>query len=710
MRANASVASQYTCPMHPQIVTDQRDVCAIGDVVSEPMSPETDDDENIELHDMRKRFFISLILTLPVFIINMLDMNGDRKLSWFDVSAGYWLQLALCTPVVFLCGWTFFQRAWISLKNRSLNMFTLVVVGVSVTYWYSVIVTLVPHVLELADDRQRAGGVYFESAAVITTFVLLGQYLELMSRRRTGLAIEGLLALTPSIASLIRPDGATVAVGIASLNTGDALQIRPGDRIAVDAWLLKAQSTVDESMPTREPALDLEGESEKVIGTVDYGDAFITETETISRDTFLVHIIEMVATAQRSQAPAQRLVDRIATYFVPSIFAIAAVTFLAWFWLGNQPALSFALVNAVAVLIIACPCALGLATPMSIMVATEKGAASGVLIKNAEALQKMSEAVYLVIDKTGTLTEGEPKLVSIVPTADKDEFEILSLAAAMEKQSEHPLARAIVKAASEKTVELINIESFQTVIGKGVRARAAEEHVCLGNESLMLDAGVNIDGQADKVQALRSEGQTVVYLGIDANCVALLGMVDPIRLSANQALRELRADGMKIVMMTGDNERTAHAIAKQLQLDDVRAGLLPQEKANYVKSLRSAGHIVAMAGDGINDALARAGANLGLAMGTGIDIAMNSAGIILVQGDLNGIVRARVLSKSMMRNIQQNLILAFAYNVFAIPLAAGVLYPSLHLLLTPMIASAAMGLSSFSVVANALRLRTLKPL
>jgi len=707
-KTTTSDAIKYTCPMHPQIVRDGPGACPICGMALEPMTPAADG-ENTELNDMRKRFLISLTLTLPVFLIGMLDMNGSLRLPWFGASGSSWLQLALSTPVVFWCGWPFFQRAWASVKNRSLNMFSLVVMGVSVAYWYSVIVMLVPHMMHLSRDTHGAGAVYFESAAVVTTLVLLGQYLELKARNQTGSAIKGLLELTPDIVFLVGDDGTTSQVDIASVKPGDALQVRPGEKIAVDAIVTKGESSVDESMLTGEPAPVLKRQGDKVTaGTVNQTGALIVKAEKVGKDTLLAHIIDMVAAAQRSQAPVQLLVDQIASYFVPVVFVIAALTFFAWLWLGPQPTLPFALMNAVAVLIIACPCALGLATPMSVMVATGKGAASGVLIKNAESLQKLSKAEYLVIDKTGTLTEGKPKLVLIVPTAKFDEPEILSFAAALEKQSEHPLAQAITNAARAKNSKPLTIESFNSLTGKGVQGRVGDKLISLGNESLMRDVSANIDSSQERVQSLRSEGQTVMFLAVDKECVALLGVVDPIRSSAKEALHELEKDGMKIIMLTGDNEKTAQAVAKQVQLKDVRAGLLPQDKADAVKSLCDAGHLVAMAGDGINDAPALAQASIGLAMGTGTDIAMNSAGIVLTKGDLIGIVRARHLSKAMMNNIKQNLILAFAYNVLAIPLAAGILYPSFHLLLNPMIASAAMSLSSVSVILNALRLRTLK--
>lgn len=706
-----AVVGQYTCPMHPQITAGQPGPCPICGMSLEPVSPTAIDEvENVELNDMRKRFFTSLLLALPVFVIGMLDMQGTLKLPGLGDRGANWLQFALSTPVVFWCGWPFFQRAWISLKNRKLNMFTLVVVGVSVAYGYSVIATVAPHLMPvMGSGHHGAGAVYFESAAVITTLVLLGQYLEQKARSRTGSAIKGLLALTPKTALLIRPDGETDEVDIANITPGDTLQIRPGVKIAVDAIIIEGESTVDESMLTGEPLHVLKQPGDKVTaGTVNQTGALVVKAEKVGKDTLLAQIVEMVASAQRSQTPVQNLVDRIATYFVPVVFIIAITTFVAWLSLAPPPALPFALMTAVAVLIIACPCALGLATPMSVMVATGLGAANGVLIKNAESLEKLSKATHLVIDKTGTITEGKPKLVSIVPTANLDDIEILSLASALEKQSEHPLAQAIIEAGRVKKVRPVTIESFLSVTGKGVRALADGKNLYLGNESFMSDVGVDLADHQEQAQALSAEGQTIMYLAVDGKCVALLGAVDSIRASAIHALLKLRADGLKIIMLTGDNERTAQAIAKQVQLDEVQAGLSPQDKAEAVKKLRNAGHVVAMAGDGINDAPALAEANIGLAMGTGTDIAMNSAGIILTKGDLNGIVRARVLSKSMMRNIKQNLFLAFAYNVLAIPLAAGILYPSLNLLLNPMIASAAMSLSSISIIANALRLRLVK--
>lgn len=700
---------RYTCPMHAQIVRNQAGACPICGMALEELAPIGDEQESVEFKNMRRRFWLSLILTFPVFLTGMLGMSETLllKISWLGSSDLSWLQLIFSTPVVFWCGWPFFQRAWASVKNRSPNMFTLVVVGVSVAFAYSAVATIAPYLVPGATDDHGVN-LYFESASVITTLVLLGQYIEQKARSHTGSAIKALFALTPKTTLLIMPNGETVEVDIADIGRGDSIQIRPGDRVPVDAVVIEGESTIDESMLTGEPVPIAKRQGDKVsAGTVNRTGALIVRAEEIGKDTLLAHIIELVATAQRSQAPVQRLVDHIAAYFVPSVFAVAGITFMFWLWLGHQ-SFSFALMSAVAVLIIACPCALGLATPMSVMVVSGTGAGHGVLVKNAEALEKLAKANCLVIDKTGTLTEGKPKLVSTVPIGSDDEKEILSLALSLEKQSEHPLAQAFIEAAAQKQVKPKAIDSFQSITGKGVRGRADGKTVYLGNELLMQDIGINIGDYYESAQLLRSEGQTVMYMATENECVAMFGIVDPLRASAKEALSRLRAAGLKIIMMTGDNQSTAQVVAKQLGLEDVRAGLLPQDKASAVQDLRRSGLVVAMAGDGINDAPALAEANIGLAMGTGTDIAMNSAGIVLLKGDLQGIARARVLSKAMVRNIQENLVLAFGYNVLAIPLAAGILYPSLHLLLNPMIASAAMSLSSLSVVINALRLRRIK--
>lgn len=703
---------QYTCPMHPQIVATQAGPCPICGMALELVTPSALDSEseNDEVGQVRRRFWISFALALPVFILGMGTMQeSSSSPPWISQSWVNWIQMCLTTPVVFWCGWPFFERAWLSAKQRSLNMFSLVVVGVSVAYFYSVYATLIPQAMPALKHAHGAASVYFESAAVVTTLVLLGQYLEIRARTLTGSAIKGLLALTPSVVRLVKSDGTFEEVEISAVHSGDKLQIRPGEKVAVDAVVLDGQSTVDESMLTGEAIPVIKQQGDKVIaGTVNQTGVLIIQAEKVGKETLLAQIIEMVNAAQRSRAPVQRLVDQVSSYFVPVVFVIAALTFLIWSFNGPEPSFQIALMNAVAVLIIACPCALGLATPMSIMVATGKGASSGVLIKNAEALQNLHKATILVIDKTGTITEGKPKLVSIAVLSDLDEERVISFAQALEQQSEHPLAQAILTAAKERNAPNQPIKSFISLTGKGVQAEADGQTISLGNESLMQDIEANIEDYRGRVETLRSEGQTVIFLAAGHKCVALLGVIDPVRGSAQEALKKLKDDGMKIVMLTGDHEKTALVVARQVGLDDVRAGLLPQGKALAVKAFREAGQIVAMAGDGINDAPALAEANIGIAMGTGTDIAMNSAGIVLPKGDLRGIVKARLLSEALMTNIKQNLFLAFAYNALSIPLAAGILYPSFHILLSPMIASAAMSLSSLSVILNALRLRSLK--
>jgi len=700
---------KYTCPMHPEIVRDAPGSCPICGMALEPVTVSLDDEENPELVDMNRRFWVCLILTIPVFALGMSDLiPGEPLQHLIGQSTLNWVQLLLATPVVLWGGWPFFERAWHSVVNRSLNMFTLIGLGVAVGYGFSVIAVIVPQLFP-PSFRGHGGAVpvYFEAAAVITTLVLLGQVLELRARSQTGNAIRALLGLAAKTARRINADGREEDVPLDHVHVGDRLRVRPGEKVPIDGVLLEGSSTIDESMVTGEPIPVEKGQGDRVIGgTVNGRGAFVMQAERVGSETLLSQIVQMVADAQRSRAPIQKLADVVSGYFVPAVVAIAVITFIVWSIWGPEPRMAYGLVNAVAVLIIACPCALGLATPMSIMVATGKGAHSGVLFRNAEAIEVLRKVDTLVVDKTGTLTEGKPKLVSVVTAPGTEEATLLRLAASLERSSEHPLAAAIVGGAEERGLELVDAVAFDSITGKGVRGEVDGRSVLLGNRALLAELKIDPGVLAAEAEELRADSQTVMFVAIDNKPAGLLGVADPIKATTPDAIKQLHGEGIRIVMLTGDSRTTAETVARKLGIDEVVAEVLPDQKVAEVKRFQSAGRVVAMAGDGINDAPALAQADVGIAMGTGTDIAMMSAEVTLVKGDLNGIVRARALSRATMMNIKQNLFFAFVYNSLGVPIAAGVLYPFFGLLLSPMIAAAAMSFSSVSVIANALRLRS----
>ena len=706
--AGPQTKTEYTCPMHPEIVRDAPGSCPLCGMALEPRTISLDDDENPELRDMQRRFWLSAALTVPVFAIGMSDLIPGQPLQQtVSTNALTWIQLALATPVVLWGGWPFFVRAWQSLVNRSLNMFTLIGLGVTVAYVYSLVATLFPDVFPHS-FRAHGGGVpvYFEAAAVITTLVLLGQVLELKARGQTSAAIKSLLGLAPKTARNVLEDGNENDVPLEDVGAGDKLRVRPGEKIPVDGEILEGTSTVDESMISGEPIPVAKGPGDRVIGaTVNGNGTFVMRAERVGAETLLAQIVQMVAEAQRSRAPIQRLADRVSAYFVPAVILIAVVTFVVWATFGPEPRLAYALINAVAVLIIACPCALGLATPMSIMVATGKGAQMGVLFRNAEAIEVMREVDTLVVDKTGTLTEGKPKLVTILPASGWNELDVLRLTASLERGSEHPLAAAIIAGARERGVEATPVQDFQSITGKGVNGRVEGHVVAVGNVGFLEGLQIDLREFVRQAEELRTQGQTVMFVGIDGRAAGLLGVADPIKESTPDAIKQLHQQGIRIIMVTGDSLTTAKAVSESLGLDDVIAEVLPAHKAEIIKRLQSEGRKVGMAGDGINDAPALAQADVGIAMGTGTDVAMQSADVTLVKGDLRGIVRAIRLSRATMKNIRQNLFFAFLYNALGVPIAAGILYPFFGVLLSPMIAAAAMSFSSVSVIANALRLR-----
>jgi Cu+-exporting ATPase len=699
---------EYTCPMHPEIVRDTPGSCPICGMALEPRTIQLTDEENPELTEMRKRFWISVFLAAPIFLIGMSDLIPGAPLQrMVSPSVLASIQLALATPVVLWCASPFFERAWQSIVNRSLNMFTLIGLGVGVAYVYSVIATLVPDLLPHS-FRGHNGGVpvYFEAAAVVTTLVLLGQVLELKARSQTGTAIRALLELAPATARRINPDSNEEDVPLEIIKAGDLLRVRPGEKVPVDGIVIEGSSSVDESMVTGEPIPVEKTANDKVIGaTINGTGTLVMRAEKVGSETLLAQIVQMVSEAQRSRAAIQRLADAVAAYFVPIVIAIAIVTFVAWVLWGPEPRFAYGLVNAVAVLIIACPCALGLATPMSIMVATGKGAQNGLLFRNAEAVETLRKVQTLVVDKTGTLTEGKPKVVRLVVLGEVQENELLRLAASLERVSEHPLAAAVVSAAAEQKVQMTPVTDFEYLPGKGVTGIVDKRSVSLGSQSLLKDLQVKVGKEIDQVEEFRRQGQTVMFAVVDERVAGLFCIEDPIKSTAQEAIAQLHREGIAIVMLTGDSEATAKSVAKKLGIDQVISEVLPNQKIEVVKRLQSGGDIVAMAGDGINDAPALAQANVGIAMGTGTDVAMKSADLTLVKGDLLGIVRARVLSRQTMGNIKQNLFFAFVYNSLGVPIAAGVLYPFFGILLSPMIAAAAMSFSSVSVIANALRLR-----
>ncbi|MDX1425033.1 MAG: heavy metal translocating P-type ATPase [Kiloniellales bacterium] len=707
--ASPGAQVQYTCPMHPEIVRDAPGPCPICGMALEPMTVSLEQETSPELIDMTRRFWVGAALTLPLLVIAMggeiPGIEGLIPLAWSQ-----WVQLALASPVVLWAGLPFFERGWQSLVTRNLNMFTLIALGVGAAYAYSVVATVAPGLFPPAfRDAGGEVGVYFEAGAVITVLVLLGQVLELRARERTSGALRSLLDLAPKMARRVTEDGSDEEVPLDQVEAGDRLRVRPGDKVPVDGELLEGHSAVDESMVSGEPMPVEKRVGDKVIGgTLNGTGGFVMRAERVGAETMLAQIVQMVAEAQRSRAPIQRIADVVAGYFVPAVVAIAVVAFVVWALVGPPPAMAHALVAAVSVLIIACPCALGLATPMSIMVGTGRGAQSGVLIKNAEALERFEKVDTLVIDKTGTLTEGKPKVVAVEAAPWIEQDELLALAAGLERSSEHPLAASIVAAARERGLALAAAEDFAAPTGKGVTGRVDGRAVGLGNQRLLHDLGIETAEWSETADALRADGQTVMFVAVDGRVAGLIGVADPIKETTPAALDDLRRDGVRIVMLTGDNRRTAEAVASKLGIDRIEAEVLPQQKGDIVKRYRAEGRVVAMAGDGVNDAPALAEADIGIAMGTGTDVAMESAGVTLIKGDLSGIVRARHLSRATMRNIRQNLFFAFFYNALGVPVAAGVLYPFVGLLLSPMIAAAAMSLSSVSVVGNALRLRAVR--
>ena len=706
----AATKQEWTCPMHPEIVRDAPGTCPICGMALEPRTLTAATDEaNPELRDMSRRFWIAAILSAPLLLVVMADMLPGRPLaSWLSMRSRPYLELAIATPVCVWAAWSFYVRALQSIINRSLNMFTLIGLGVSVAYVYSVVAALFPSMFPESFRENGEVATYFEAAAVITTLILLGQVFELRARSQTSAAIKKLLGLAPKSARRLRDDGSEEDVPLDAVQVGDRLRVRPGEKVPVDGSVLDGRSHVDESMVTGEPIPVEKHQGDNVIGaTINGTGAFVMRAERVGAETLLSRIVAMVAEAQRSRAPIQKLADTVSGYFVPIVVTIALATFGVWAFVGPEPRMAHALINAVAVLIIACPCALGLATPMSIMVATGKGATMGVLFKNAEAIETLRQVDTLVVDKTGTLTEGKPKLATVKPLlASVSETELLRLAASLERGSEHPLAAAIVAGATARGISLSNATHFESVTGKGVTGHVDGHNVALGNRALMDTLKVRVDELAAHAEALRADGQTVMLAAIDGAPAGLIGVADPIKESTPLAIESLHRDGVRIVMLTGDSRTTADAVGRKLRIDQIVAEVLPDQKVDVVKRLQKEGRFVAMAGDGINDAPALAQAQVGIAMGTGTDVAMESAGVTLVKGDLRGIARARQLSRNTMRNIKQNLFFAFVYNTAGVPIAAGVLYPAFGLLLSPIIAAAAMSFSSLSVIGNALRLRT----
>ena len=704
--------TQYTCPMHPEIVRDEPGECPKCGMALDPMGvPAADEGPNPELVDFKRRFWVGAVLSVPLLVLTMgpfVGLGFVREL--LGERATLWIELVLGTPVILWSGWPFLVRGVNSVINRSLNMFTLIAMGVGSAFLFSVVAVLAPGIFP--DGFRDAGGnvgVYFEAGVVIVVLVLLGQLMELGARERTGSAIRALLDLAPKTARVIREDGQEEEIPLEDVRLGDHLRVRPGDKVPVDGVVVEGRSSIDESMLSGEPVPVEKVEGDDVTGaTVNGTGSLVIEARRVGADTMLSQIVEMVANAQRSRAPIQKLADSVAGTFVPVVIGIAILAFIAWSVWGPAPALAYGLVSAVAVLIIACPCALGLATPMSIMTATGRGAQVGVLIKNAEALERFADVDTLIVDKTGTLTVGKPKLVAVLPEAGHDEAEVLRLAASLERGSEHPLAEAIVSGAEERGIALAKAEEFEAITGKGVKGVVDGKPVALGNAKLIADMGLDGGRLAEAGNARRDEGETVMFVIIESDIAGLVSVADPVKPTTTDALVALHAEGFHIIMATGDNERTAKAVASKLGIDEIRADVMPADKARIVQELQSAGRKVAMAGDGVNDAPALAQADVGIAMGTGADVAIESAGFTLVKGDLNGIVRARRLSRATMRNIKQNLFFALAYNAAGVPVAAGILYPFLGILISPIFAAAAMSLSSVSVISNALRLRSVK--
>lgn len=699
----------YICPMHPEVVQKGPGTCPICGMALEPETMTGDEGENPELTDFRRRFWVCLILTIPVFILEM----GSHLLGFhefMDGTTSNWIQLVLATPVVLWAGWPFFERGWASVKSRKLNMFTLIAMGTGVAWIYSVAATVTPDIFpDSFRGESGAVPVYFEAAAVIVTLVLLGQILELKARERTGGAIKALLGLAPKTAHRIDDNGDAQEIAIEDIQVGDHLRIRPGEKVPVDGVVSEGSSHIDESMVTGEPMPVEKQAGSKVIGaTVNANGSIIIRAEKVGRDTMLAQIVKMVADAQRSRAPIQRMADLVAGWFVPIVIVIAIIAFIVWSLVGPAPAFSYALIAAVSVLIIACPCALGLATPMSIMVGVGRGAKAGVLIKDAEALETMEKVDTLIVDKTGTLTQGRPALTDIITADGFEESELLTISAALEQGSEHPLAEAIVRAAHDQDLELPKALDFEAITGKGVKGQVSGAKVALGNSKMMEAIGADITPLTEGADNLRAQGATAMFVAVNGKAAGVIAVSDPIKDTTPEAIQNLHKAGLKIVMLTGDNETTARAVAEKLGIDEVHADVMPEDKSRIVGELRDKGAVVAMAGDGVNDAPALAAAHVGIAMGTGTDVAMESAGVTLLRGDLNGIAEAINLSRATMRNIRQNLFFAFIYNAAGVPIAAGVLYPVFGILLSPIFAAAAMSLSSVSVVGNALRLNLTK--
>jgi len=699
----------YTCPMHPQIRQDHPGACPICGMALEPEIAREATGPSAELIDMTRRFWVALGLSIPVFA---LEMGGHLAglHQFVPESMSNWIQFALATPVALWAGWLFFERGWASLKSRNLNMFTLIAMGVGVAWAYSVVATVAPSLFPAAFRGDHgAVAVYFEAAAVITTLVVLGQVLELRAREQTGGAIRALLDLTPKTARLVRADSADDEVALDAVNIGDMLRVRPGEKVPADGQIVEGRSAVDESMLTGESMPVGKSAGDKVIGgTLNQSGAFVMRADRIGRDTVLAQIVQMVAQAQRSRAPIQRLADQVSGWFVPLVIAIAAVAFAAWAIWGPEPRLAYGLLVAVSVLIIACPCALGLATPMSIMVGIGRGAQAGVLIKDAEALERLEKVDTLVLDKTGTLTVGKPTVVALKPAAGVSEETLLKLTASLERGSEHPLAAAILHAAADRNLVLVKVDGFESVSGKGVSGTIDGRKVALGNRAMMQADGVDVSALEETANTLRSQAATAVFVAIDGKAAGVIAVADPIKATAFDAIRALKEAGVRVVMLTGDNRATAEAVGRKLGIAEIEAEVLPADKGRTVERLRKEGRVVAMAGDGVNDAPALATADVGIAMGTGTDVAIESAGITLLGGDLSGVLAARRLSQVTMRNIRQNLLFAFLYNAAGVPIAAGVLYPAFGLTLSPVLAAAAMALSSVSVVGNALRLRSVR--
>ena len=705
----APAGAIYTCPMHPQIRQVGPGSCPICGMALEPVEVSAEAQPNHELADMSRRFWVGLVLTLPVFILEMgSHIPGLGLHDLVPPATSTWVQFALATPVVLWAGWPFFQRGWASVRSGHLNMFTLIALGTGAAYLYSLAATFAPGAFPAG--FHTIGGtvpVYYEAAAVITVLVLLGQVLELRARDQTGGAIRALLNLAPKTARRLRDGGEDEEVPLGEVQVGDRLRVRPGDGVPVDGTILDGRSAVDESMVTGESMPSAKGPGDKVVGgTVNGTGALVVRAEAVGAGSVLSRIVAMVSEAQRSRAPIQKLADTVAGWFVPAVLAVAALAFIGWAIWGPAPALAYALIAAVSVVIIACPCALGLATPMSIMVAVGKGAGAGVLIKSAESLERMEKVNTLVVDKTGTLTEGKPRVTAVVPAAGLMEDDVLRLAASLERSSEHPLAAAIVTAAKERGIAAQEPSGFASATGMGVTGTVEGRAVSLGNAKLLSDRGIGLGDLAGTAADLRASGATALFVGVDGKAGGVIAIADPIKPTTQAALDSLRSDGIHVVMLTGDNRTTAEAVARQLGIDDVEADVLPEDKNRIVRDLRAKGKVVAMAGDGVNDAPALAEADVGIAMGTGTEVAIQSAGVTLVRGDLAGIARARALSRMTMRNIRQNLVFAFAYNAIGIPVAAGVLYPAFGILLSPVVAALAMSLSSVSVIGNALRLRT----